>query len=118
MTTLRQLYRKIIKRTNKTVKTNVILFNNPQRKGVCKKTFTLTPKKPNSALRKIAKVQFSSGKESFVYIPGEGYACKEHDFVLVRGGRVQDIPGIRLKLIRGVLDVVKVKNRMNSKSKY
>ena len=95
-----------------------ILLGNPQRKGVCQKVFTVTPKKPNSALRKVAKILLTNKKEIIAYIPGEGYAVQDHNFVLVKGGRVKDLPGVRYKLIRGAKDVAGVKQRKSSRSKY
>lgn len=92
--------------------------NKPQIKGICIKIFTRTPKKPNSALRKIAKIRLKNNKEILAYIPGEGYALQDHNFVLIRKGRVQDLPGIKYKIIRGVLDAVGVLNRKSSRSKY
>ena len=95
-----------------------ILLGNPQRKGVCQKVFTVTPKKPNSALRKVTKILLTNKKEIIAYIPGEGYAVQDHNFVLVKGGRVKDLPGVRYKIIRGAKDVVGVKQRKSSRSKY
>ncbi|CAD6890949.1 unnamed protein product [Tilletia controversa] len=90
----------------------------PFMKGVCTKIFTLKPKKPNSALRKVAYVRLSSGRTTIAYIPGEGHALQEHSVVLMRGGRVQDLPGVRYKLVRGALDFGGVANRMTARSKY
>ena len=90
----------------------------PQKRGVCLQVKTMTPKKPNSALRKIARVRLSNGKELTAYIPGEGHNLQEHSIVLVRGGRVRDLPGVRYHIIRGVLDTVGVENRRRSRSKY
>ena len=90
----------------------------PQRRGVCTRVFTTTPKKPNSALRKVARVRLTNGKEVTVYIPGEGHNLQEHSIVLVRGGRVRDLPGVRYHLIRGVNDAAGVEARRQSRSKY
>lgn len=90
----------------------------PQRRGVCTRVYTTTPKKPNSALRKVARVRLSNGKEVNAYIPGEGHNLQEHSIVLVRGGRVKDLPGVRYKIIRGSLDTQGVKNRKQSRSRY
>src|SRR3954468_9381664 len=90
----------------------------PQRRGVCTRVYTTTPKKPNSALRKVARVRLSSGVEVTAYIPGEGHNLQEHSIVLVRGGRVRDLPGVRYKIIRGALDAAGVKNRKQSRSRY
>ena len=90
----------------------------PQKRGVCLQVKTMTPKKPNSALRKIARVRLSSGTEVTAYIPGEGHNLQEHSIVLVRGGRVRDLPGVRYKIIRGALDAAGVKNRKQARSRY
>lgn len=90
----------------------------PQRRGVCTRVYTTTPKKPNSALRKVARVRLTSGFEVTAYIPGIGHNIQEHSVVLVRGGRVKDLPGVRYHIVRGSLDVGGVKNRMQSRSKY
>ena len=90
----------------------------PQKRGVCLQVKTMTPKKPNSALRKIARVRLSNGKEVTVYIPGEGHNLQEHSIVLVRGGRVRDLPGVRYHIVRGVLDASGVEARRRSRSKY
>jgi small subunit ribosomal protein S12 len=95
-----------------------VLEQSPQKRGVCLQVKTMTPKKPNSALRKIARVRLSNGKEITAYIPGEGHNLQEHSIVLVRGGRVKDLPGVRYHIIRGVLDTVGVENRRRSRSKY
>ena len=117
MLTLNQLIkRKLRKKKSKFKKS--ILKEHPQRKGICLKVFTKSPKKPNSALRKVAKIRLSNSKEIIAYIPGEGYAVQEHNYVLIRGGKVQDLPGIRYKIIRGALNVCGVKNRKSSRSKY
>jgi len=90
----------------------------PQRRGVCLQVKTKTPKKPNSALRKVAWVKLSNGQEIIAYIPGEGHNLQEHSIVLVRGGRVKDLPGVRYHIVRGALDCAAVKGRMKSRSKY
>ncbi|MGB9732253.1 MULTISPECIES: 30S ribosomal protein S12 [Calditerrivibrio] len=94
------------------------LKNNPQKRGVCVRVYTTTPKKPNSALRKVARVRLVNGIEVTAYIPGIGHNLQEHSVVLVRGGRVKDLPGVRYKIIRGTLDTAGVKNRNKSRSKY
>jgi small subunit ribosomal protein S12 len=90
----------------------------PQRRGVCTRVYTTTPKKPNSALRKVARVRLTSGFEVTAYIPGVGHNLQEHSVVMIRGGRVKDLPGVRYHIIRGTLDTAGVKNRMQSRSKY
>jgi len=90
----------------------------PQKRGVCTRVYTTTPKKPNSALRKVARVRLSSGVEVTAYIPGVGHNLQEHSIVLVRGGRVKDLPGVRYKIIRGSLDTQGVKNRKQARSRY
>jgi small subunit ribosomal protein S12 len=90
----------------------------PQRRGVCTRVYTTTPKKPNSALRKVARVKLSNGTEVTAYIPGEGHNLQEHSMVLVRGGRVKDLPGVRYKIVRGALDTQAVKNRKQARSRY
>lgn len=90
----------------------------PQRRGICTRVYTTTPKKPNSAIRKVARVKLTSGFEITAYIPGEGHSLQEHSIVLVRGGRVKDLPGVRYKIIRGALDCTGVKDRKKSRSKY
>ncbi|HEX68575.1 MAG TPA: 30S ribosomal protein S12 [bacterium] len=90
----------------------------PQRRGVCTRVYTVTPKKPNSALRKVARVRLSTGIEITAYIPGEGHNLQEHSLVLVRGGRVKDLPGVRYHIIRGTLDTAGVEGRKKSRSKY
>jgi small subunit ribosomal protein S12 len=94
------------------------LMKNPQKRGVCLKVFTTTPKKPNSALRKVARVKLSNGQEITAYIGGEGHNLQEHSVVLVRGGRVADLPGVRYHVIRGVLDTAGVQNRKQGRSLY
>ena len=90
----------------------------PQRRGVCVRVYTTTPKKPNSALRKVARVRLSSGVEVTAYIPGVGHNLQEHSIVMVRGGRVKDLPGVRYKIVRGALDTQAVKNRKQARSLY
>jgi small subunit ribosomal protein S12 len=90
----------------------------PQKRGVCTRVYTTTPKKPNSALRKVARVRLSNGKEVTAYIPGEGHNLQEHSIVLVRGGRVRDLPGVRYHIVRGVLDSLGVADRKQARSKY
>ena len=90
----------------------------PQRRGVCTRVYTTTPKKPNSAMRKVARVRLSNGKEVNAYIPGEGHNLQEHSIVLIRGGRVKDLPGVRYQVIRGALDTSGVENRKKGRSKY
>ncbi|NRB26797.1 MAG: 30S ribosomal protein S12 [Roseibacillus sp.] len=94
------------------------LSNCPQRRGVCLQVYTRTPKKPNSALRKVAKVRLTNGYEIIAYIGGEGHNLQEHSIVLVRGGRVKDLPGVRYHIVRGSLDTLGVENRKQSRSKY
>ena len=117
MATINQLVRKA--RSPETYKsTSPALANCPQRRGVCTRVYTTTPKKPNSALRKVARVRLSSGVEVTAYIPGVGHNLQEHSMVLVRGGRVKDLPGVRYKIIRGALDTQAVKNRKQARSRY
>ncbi|MBI1909005.1 MAG: 30S ribosomal protein S12 [Deltaproteobacteria bacterium] len=94
------------------------LMNCPQRRGVCVRVYTTTPKKPNSALRKVARVRLTNGMEVSAYIPGEGHNLQEHSVVLVRGGRVKDLPGVRYHIVRGTLDSGGVEKRRKSRSKY
>jgi small subunit ribosomal protein S12 len=94
------------------------LKNSPQRRGVCTRVYTTTPKKPNSALRKVARVKLTSGIEVTAYIPGEGHNLQEHSIVMIRGGRVKDLPGVRYHIIRGTLDTQGVQNRKQARSKY
>lgn len=117
MPTLSQLVRKGRKQIKKKTKSPA-LQSNPQRRGVCTKVTTTTPKKPNSALRKIARVRLMGGIEVTAYIPGIGHNLQEHSIVLVRGGRVKDLPGVRYHIVRGVYDSEGVKDRMKSRSKY
>ena len=115
--TIQQLVRQ--GRSSKFTKTKTpALKGSPQRRGVCTRVYTTTPKKPNSALRKVARVRLSSGVEVTAYIPGEGHNLQEHSIVLVRGGRVRDLPGVRYKIIRGALDAAGVKNRKQARSRY
>ncbi|MCK9166414.1 MAG: 30S ribosomal protein S12 [Acholeplasmataceae bacterium] len=93
-------------------------YNSPQKRGVCVRVTTMTPKKPNSALRKYARVRLSNGVEVNAYIPGVGHSLQEHSVVLVRGGRVKDLPGVRYHIVRGTLDTSGVANRMQARSKY
>lgn len=90
----------------------------PQRRGICLRVYTTTPKKPNSAIRKVARIRLTTGFEITAYIPGIGHNLQEHSVVLVRGGRVKDLPGVRYRIIRGTLDTIGVSNRSNSRSKY
>ena len=94
------------------------LQQSPQKRGVCTRVYTTTPKKPNSALRKVAKIRLTNGREVISYIPGEGHNLQEHSVALIRGGRVRDLPGVRYHVLRGVLDTQGVKNRKQSRSKY
>jgi len=115
--TINQLLRHPRKKVRKKSKAPA-LQNNPQKRGVCIRVYTMTPKKPNSALRKIAKVRLTNGIEVIAYIPGEGHNLQEHSIVLVRGGRVKDLPGVRYHIIRGTLDTAGVENRKQGRSKY
>jgi small subunit ribosomal protein S12 len=115
--TIQQLVRK--GRQDKVSKSKTpALKGSPQRRGVCTRVYTTTPKKPNSALRKVARVRLSSGIEVTAYIPGVGHNLQEHSIVLVRGGRVKDLPGVRYKIIRGSLDTQGVRNRKQARSRY
>ena len=117
MPTIQQLIRDV--RKNMTTKTKSPAINFcPQRRGVCTRVYTTTPKKPNSALRKVARVRLTSGFEVTAYIPGVGHNLQEHSVVLVRGGRVKDLPGVRYHVVRGTLDSVGVKGRNQARSKY
>ena len=117
MPTIQQLVRK--GRSPKVVKTKApALKSNPQQRGVCTRVYTTTPKKPNSALRKVARVRLTNGMEVTSYIPGEGHNLQEHSVVLIRGGRVKDLPGVRYHIIRGTLDTAGTKNRKKARSKY
>ena len=117
MPTINQLVRK--PRRRKRYKSNTPLLEGcPQKRGVCLQVKTVTPKKPNSALRKVARVRLSNGKEVTAYIPGEGHTLQEHSVVLVRGGRVKDLPGVRYHIVRGAYDALGVEDRKQSRSKY
>lgn len=130
MPTIHQLVRKGRKKPKKKVKARALKygFNNlknkkveypsPFKRGVCIKVFTMTPKKPHSALRKVARVRLSNGQEVTAYIPGEGHNLQEHSVVLVKGARIKDLPGVNYKVIRGVLDAEGVEGRKNSRSRY
>ena len=117
MPTINQLVRKGRKLKPKR-STAPALRGCPQKRGVCTRVYTTTPKKPNSALRKVAKVRLTNGFEVISYIPGEGHNLQEHSVVLIRGGRVKDLPGVRYHILRGVLDTQGVKNRKQRRSKY
>ena len=117
MPTINQLVRKGRKKLVKKKKTPA-LQENPLRRGVCIRVYTTTPKKPNSALRKVARVRLTNGQEVTAYIPGIGHNLQEHSIVLVRGGRVKDLPGVRYKVIRGALDTAGVDERRSGRSRY
>ena len=117
MPTINQLV-KSRRRPKRKFSKSPVLDKCPQRRGVCLQVKTMTPKKPNSALRKIARVRLSNGKEITVYIPGEGHTLQEHSIVLVRGGRVRDLPGVRYHIVRGTLDCLGVEGRKGSRSLY
>jgi small subunit ribosomal protein S12 len=117
MPTINQLIRHARRLTRGKTKSPA-LMQSPQRRGVCIRVYTTTPKKPNSALRKVARVRLTNGMEVTSYIPGVGHNLQEHSIVLVRGGRVKDLPGVRYHLVRGALDAVGVQNRRQSRSKY
>jgi small subunit ribosomal protein S12 len=117
MPTINQLVRRGRKQAHKKSKSPA-LAKCPQRRGVCTRVWTVTPKKPNSALRKVARVRLTTGTEVTAYIPGVGHNLQEHSIVMVRGGRVKDIPGVRYHVIRGVLDASGVADRARSRSKY
>ena len=117
MPTIQQLVRYKRKKSNKKNKSPA-LKSCPQRRGVCTRVYTTTPKKPNSALRKVARVRLTSGFEVTAYIPGIGHNIQEHSVVLIRGGRVKDLPGVRYHIVRGTLDSAGVKDRTNGRSKY
>ncbi|MCB9234286.1 MAG: 30S ribosomal protein S12 [Bacteroidia bacterium] len=117
MPTIQQLVR--TGRTSKTRKSkSPALESCPQKRGVCTRVYTTTPKKPNSALRKVAKVKLTNGFEVIAYIPGEGHNLQEHSIVLIRGGRIKDLPGVRYHIVRGSLDTAGVEGRKQSRSKY
>lgn len=117
MPTIQQLVRKGRKKIPEKRKSPA-LNSCPQKRGVCVRVYTTTPKKPNSAMRKVARVRLTNGKEVNSYIPGEGHNLQEHSIVLIRGGRVKDLPGVRYHLIRGALDASGVEGRMQRRSKY
>lgn len=117
MPTIQQLIRSARKKISKKTKSPA-LKSCPQRRGVCTKVYTITPKKPNSALRKVARVKLTSKFEVTAYIPGIGHNLQEHSVVLIRGGRVKDLPGVRYHIVRGTLDTLGVKNRTQGRSKY
>ncbi len=117
MPTINQLVRKGRTQVIKLSKSRA-LDSCPQKRGVCTRVYTTTPKKPNSALRKVAKVRLSNGLEVIAYIPGEGHNLQEHSIVLIRGGRVKDLPGVRYTIVRGTLDTAGVNNRKQARSKY
>ena len=117
MPTIQQLVRKSRKAIRAKSKSRA-LDSCPQKRGVCTRVYTTTPKKPNSALRKVAKVRLTNAHEIIAYIPGEGHNLQEHSIVLIRGGRVKDLPGVRYHIVRGSLDTAGVENRKKSRSKY
>ena len=117
MPTINQLVRKARRRVSKKCNTPA-LQGCPQKRGVCTRVYTTTPKKPNSALRKVARVRLTNGLEVTAYIPGEGHNLQEHSIVIIRGGRVKDLPGIRYHIVRGVLDTQGVQTRRRGRSKY
>ena len=117
MPTIQQLVRKGRSKISKKSK-SIALTSCPQRRGVCTRVYTTTPKKPNSAMRKVARVRLTNGKEVNAYIPGEGHNLQEHSIVLIRGGRVKDLPGVRYHIIRGTLDSAGVNDRLQRRSKY
>lgn len=130
MVTIHQLIKKGRKKIIKRHKTPALTFgfnvlknrpkeyHSPYKRGVCLKVFTVTPKKPNSALRKVARVRLTNGMEVTAYIPGEGHTLQEHSVVLIRGGRVKDLPGVRYHVVRGILDTTGVEGRKQERSKY
>ena len=117
MPTINQLVRKGRKRITKKTATPALKMN-PQKRGVCTRVYTTTPKKPNSALRKVTRVRLTNGMEVTAYIPGEGHNLQEHSIVLLEGGRVKDLPGVRYHIIRGTLDTSGVSDRTTSRSRY
>ena len=117
MPTINQLVRHG-REVEKTKSKSPAMENSPQRRGVCTRVYTTTPKKPNSALRKVARVRLTNGIEVTAYIPGEGHNLQEHSIVLIRGGRVKDLPGVRYHIVRGKLDASGVQGRNKSRSKY
>ena len=117
MPTIQQLVRKG-RKTKIKVSKSIALNSCPQRRGVCVRVYTTTPKKPNSAMRKVARVRLTNGNEINAYIPGEGHNLQEHSIVLVRGGRVKDLPGVKYHVVRGALDTAGVEGRTQRRSKY
>ena len=117
MPTIQQLIRKG-RTSNTKVSKSIALGSSPQKRGVCVRVYTATPKKPNSAMRKVARVRLTNGKEVNAYIGGEGHNLQEHSIVLVRGGRVKDLPGVRYHIVRGALDTAGVDGRTQRRSKY
>ena len=117
MPTINQLVRKSREKVSKRNKVPA-LKSCPQKRGVCLRVYTTTPKKPNSALRKVARVKLTNGQEVTAYIPGEGHNLQEHSIVLVRGGRVKDLPGVKYHIVRGALDTAGVEGRLQRRSKY
>jgi len=117
MPTINQLIRKPRQEKERRSKSPA-MQSNPQKRGVCTRVFTMTPKKPNSALRKVARIRLTNGYEVTGYIPGEGHNLQEHSVVLIRGGRVRDLPGVRYHIVRGALDTQGVKDRRQSRSLY
>ncbi|NBB72279.1 MAG: 30S ribosomal protein S12 [Bacteroidetes bacterium] len=117
MPTIQQLIRKG-RKPEKQKSTSPALQGSPQKRGVCTRVYTTTPKKPNSALRKVARVRLTNGYEVTAYIPGEGHNLQEHSIVLVRGGRVKDLPGVKYHIVRGALDAAGVADRKQGRSKY
>jgi small subunit ribosomal protein S12 len=117
MPTIQQLVRQG-RQTPRTKTKSPALKDSPQRRGVCTRVSTITPKKPNSALRKVARVRLTTGVEVTAYIPGIGHNLQEHSIVLVRGGRVKDLPGVRYKIVRGTLDTAGVRDRKKARSRY
>jgi len=117
MPTINQLVRKG-REVNRAKSKAPAMDSNPQKRGVCTRVYTTTPKKPNSALRKVAKIRLTNQREVIAYIPGEGHNLQEHSVVLIRGGKVRDLPGVRYHVLRGVLDTQGVKDRRQSRSKY
>ena len=117
MPTIQQLVRKG-RKSKRRKESTPALAGSPQRRGVCTRVYTSNPKKPNSALRKVARVRLTTGVEVTAYIPGEGHNLQEHSIVLVRGGRVKDLPGVRYKIVRGTLDTAGVRDRRTARSRY
>ena len=119
MATLHQLFQsKNLRKTKEKFKRNRALKGCPQKQGICLRVFTRPPKKPNSAVRKLAKVRLTNKKNIMAYIPGEGHNLQQHSIVIIRGGRVKDLPGVNYHIIRGLKDLAGVKNRKNARSKY